>query len=115
LLAALLAIPAALYVIPAVEAAGTYSAWLKIVTPSWNGVVCLGAPATSNPPMSACPDPNVTGFADRYNLTGQWYWVEVYRERGAPFNDAIFGGKFYPNGTGFVRSPGPILLNGGLT
>ncbi len=107
LLAALLAIPAALYVIPAVEAAGTYSAWLKIVTPSWNGVVCPGAPATSTPQMKACPNAATTGFADRYNLTGQWYWVEVYHERGAPFNDILGGYKFYPNGTGFVRITWP--------
>ncbi|MEM0374897.1 MAG: hypothetical protein QXP43_01140, partial [Nitrososphaerota archaeon] len=106
LLAVLMAIPAALYVIPAVQAQGTYSAWLKIVTPSWNGVVCPGAPSTSTPPMKACPR-SPTGFADRYNLTGQWYWVEVYHERGHPFNDTVFGGKFYPNGTGFVRISWP--------
>jgi hypothetical protein len=113
LLAAMLAIPAALYVIPVVQAAGTYSAWLKIVTPSWNGVPCTGAPAVTNPPMRACPGAT-TGFADRYNLTGQWYWVEVYHERGAPFNDFLIstygvGGtnKFYPNGTGFVRITWP--------
>jgi hypothetical protein len=113
LLAAMLAIPAALYVIPVVQAAGTYSAWLKIVTPSWNGVPCTGAPAVTNPPMRACPSAT-TGFADRYNLTGQWYWVEVYHERGAPFNDFLIstygvGGtnKFYPNGTGFVKITWP--------
>lgn len=108
LLAVLLAIPAALYVIPSVQAEGTYSAWLKIVTPSWNGVECSGAttlPAAHR--MRACPDGSYTGFADRYNLTGQWYWVEVYHERGAPFNDAVFGGKFYPNATGFVRISWP--------
>jgi hypothetical protein len=114
LLAAMLAIPAALYVIPVVQAAGTYSAWLKIVTPSWNGVPCTGAPALTNPPMRACPNTAFTGFADRYNLTGQWYWVEVYHERGAPFNDVLFstygvGGtnKFYPNATGFVKITWP--------
>jgi hypothetical protein len=104
LLAAMLAIPAALYVIPVVQAAGTYSAWLKIVTPSWNGDVCPGAPVTSTPQMKACPDSATTGFADRYNLTGQWYFVEVYHERGAPFNDAVrYPQTFYPNGTGFVQ------------
>ncbi|MEM2857853.1 MAG: hypothetical protein QW263_02770 [Nitrososphaerota archaeon] len=102
LLAVLMAIPAALYVIPAVQAQGTYSAWLKIVTTSWNGVPCVagGTPA--------CPDATTTGFADRYNLTGQWYWVEVYQERGAPFNDAIFyPRKFDINATGFVRIEWP--------
>ncbi|MEM3169131.1 MAG: hypothetical protein QXM91_07425, partial [Nitrososphaerota archaeon] len=102
LLAVLMAIPAALYVIPAVQAQGTYSAWLKIVTTSWNGVPCVagGTPA--------CPDATTTGFADRYNLTGQWYWVEVYQERGAPFNDAVlYPKKFYPNATGFVRIEWP--------
>jgi hypothetical protein len=53
--------------------------------------------------MRACPNPATTGFADRYNLTGQWYFVEVYQERGAPFNDILFGGKFDPNETGFVE------------
>jgi hypothetical protein len=106
LLAAMLAIPAALYVIPVVQAAGTYSAWLKIVTPSWNGIPCLSAPVTSTPPMRACVDNTnpVTGFADRYNLTGRWYFVEVYHERGAPFNDVVrYPQTFYPNGTGFVQ------------
>jgi hypothetical protein len=87
LLAAMLAIPAALYVIPVVQAEPTYSAWLKIVTPSWNGVPCTGAPAPPTPPLRASPSTAFTGFADRYNLTRQWYWVEVYQERGAPFND----------------------------
>jgi len=107
-LAVLLAIPAALYVIPVVQAAGTHSAWLKIVTPSWNGVDCtpLITPQPSTPRMKACPG-STTGFADRYNLTGQWYWVEVYQERGAPFNDAVFYGKFYPNGTGFAKISWP--------
>jgi hypothetical protein len=104
LLAAMLAIPAALYVIPVVQAEGTYSAYLKIVTPSWNGVVCPGAPVTSTPQMRACPSTAFLGFADRYNLTGQWYFVEVYHERGAPFNDAVrYGPPLYPNGTGFVQ------------
>jgi hypothetical protein len=105
LLAVLLAIPVALYSAPLVSAQTTYSAWLKLVTPSWNGVPCPGAPVSSIPPMRACPNTAFTGFADRYNLTGDWYWVEVYHERGAPFNDAIKAGawKFYPNATGFVK------------
>jgi hypothetical protein len=59
--------------------------------------------------MRACPNTAFTGFADRYNLTGDWYWVEVYHERGAPFNDAIKAGawKFYPNATGFVKITWP--------
>jgi hypothetical protein len=109
LLAVLLAIPVALYSAPLVSAQTTYSAWLKLVTPSWNGVPCPGAPVSSIPPMRACPNTAFTGFADRYNLTGDWYWVEVYHERGAPFNDAIKAGawKFYPNATGFVKITWP--------
>jgi hypothetical protein len=104
LLAAMLAIPAALYVIPVVQATSDRTAWLKIVTPSWNGVVCPGAPVTSTPQMRACPSTAFLGFADRYNLTGQWYFVEVYQERGAPFNDVVrYPQTFYPNGTGFVQ------------
>jgi hypothetical protein len=50
-----------------------------------------------------------TGFADRYNLTSSWYWVEVYYERGAPYNDIIRPAtyKFYPNATGFVKISWP--------
>jgi hypothetical protein len=109
LLAVLLAIPVALYSAPLVSAQTTYSAWLKLVTPSWNGIPCPGAPVSSIPPMRACPNTAFTGFADRYNLTGDWYWVEVYHERGAPFNDAIKAGawKFYPNATGFVKITWP--------
>jgi len=106
LLAAMLAIPAALYVIPVVQATSVPHAWLKIVTPSWNGVTCPADPVTFWPPMRACPGAP-TGFADRYNLTKQWYFVEVYQERGAPFNDAVFYNKFYPNETGFVRITWP--------
>jgi hypothetical protein len=106
LLAAMLAIPAALYVIPVVQATPTYSAWLKIVTPSWNGVPCTGAPALTNPPMRACPSTAFTGFADRYNLTKFWYWVEVYHEN-LHTNTIIFYNKFYPNETGFVRITWP--------
>jgi hypothetical protein len=54
--------------------------------------------------MRACPSTAFLGFADRYNLTGQWYFVEVYQERGAPFNDVVrYPQTFYPNGTGFVQ------------
>jgi hypothetical protein len=102
LLAAMLAIPAALYVIPVVQATSDPHAWLKIVTPSWNGVQCSADPVTFWPPMRACPSTAFLGFADRYNLTKYWYWVEVYHEN-LHTGITLFQGKFYPNETGFVR------------
>ena len=93
LLAAMLAIPAALYVIPVVQAQPTYSAWLKIVTESWKG-------QSTNP---ALPNPNLRGFADRYNATN--VCVEVYRLKGGFGYDSA--GTFTPNGTGFVRITWP--------
>ncbi|MEM2548886.1 MAG: hypothetical protein QW689_00410, partial [Nitrososphaerota archaeon] len=104
LLAAMLVVPAVLVSMPVGLSAGRYSAWLKLVTPSWNGDYCLDSTTTP-----ACPDQTVTGFADRYNLTGQWYWVEVYYERGKPYNDIIKDStwKFYPNATGFVKISWP--------
>ncbi len=102
LLVAMLIVPAVLVAVPVIQAQTTYSAWLKLVTTSWNGQPCIagGTPACVGA---------TTGFADRYNLTANWYWVEVYHEkRGAPFNDVVFAGKFYPNGTGFVLISWPV-------
>jgi hypothetical protein len=105
LLAAMLAIPAALYVIPVVQATPDRSAWLKIVTPSWNGEQCSADPVTFWPPMRACPGAT-TGFADRYNLTKQWYFVEVYHEN-LHTGITLYRGPFYPNETGFVKITWP--------
>ncbi|MEM2932382.1 MAG: hypothetical protein QXI61_06030, partial [Nitrososphaerota archaeon] len=102
LLAAMLVVPAVLVSMPVGLSAGRYSAWLKLVTPSWDGVDCGWG-------TLACPDPTATGFTDRYNLTDSWYWVEVYYERGKPYNDIIKDStwKFYPNATGFVKISWP--------
>ncbi|MEM3395696.1 MAG: hypothetical protein QXT12_06785, partial [Nitrososphaerota archaeon] len=104
LLAAMLVVPAVLVSMPVGLSAGRYIARLKLVTPSWNGENCLPSTTTL-----ACPDKTVTGFADRYNLTDKWYWVEVYYERGKPYNDIIKDSTwyFYPNATGFVKISWP--------
>ncbi len=105
LLAALLAIPAALYVLPAVEAQTTYSAWLKIVTDSWDGAAY--GDGFTTPVMPAGID-----FPGRYNATN--VCVELYRflnpnsQDPAPltaYDGPINAGS--PNGTGFIKVSWP--------
>jgi hypothetical protein len=104
LLALLLALPTAFmataFIAPAVGQP-TYSAWLKIVTDSWDG----SGPLT--PVFPAAP-----GFPDRYNATN--VCVELYkfknpnRQDPAPLNSwegPIRAGS--PNGTGFIRVSWP--------
>ena len=60
LLAAMLAIPAALYVIPVVQATPDRSAWLKIVTEAWKGVYLEEDPADDPATWTlAFPDPDL--------------------------------------------------------
>jgi hypothetical protein len=104
LLALLLALPTAFmataFIAPAVGQTN-YSAWLKIVTDSWDG----SGPLT--PVFPAAP-----GFPDRYNATN--VCVELYRFKNpnrqdpAPLNSwegPIKAGS--PNGTGFIRVSWP--------
>jgi hypothetical protein len=104
LLALLLALPTAFmataFIAPAVGDQN-YSAWLKIVTESWDGT---GA----DTPVF----PDGPGFADRYNATN--VCVELYRFKNpnrqdpAPLNSwegPIKAGS--PNGTGFIRVSWP--------
>ncbi|MDW8073435.1 MAG: carboxypeptidase-like regulatory domain-containing protein [Nitrososphaerota archaeon] len=72
-----------------------YSAWLKLVTDSWDGTK---VPGYVTPVLPEGP-----GFPDRYNVTNAC--VEVYRLKGV--GGADFAGSFYPNGTGFVRVEWP--------
>jgi hypothetical protein len=104
LLALLLALPTAFmataFIAPAVGQTN-YSAWLKIVTESWDG------DGTDTPVF-----PDGPGFADRYNATN--VCVELYRFKNpnrqdpAPLNSwegPIKAGS--PNGTGFIRVSWP--------
>ncbi|RLI00917.1 hypothetical protein DRO31_07730, partial [Candidatus Bathyarchaeota archaeon] len=90
-----------------ISAAGK-SAWLKIVTPAWRGTSCgiydgidTGFASDSietNTP--ACP--SGAGFAERFNVTYQRAFVEVY---GIKPNLELMQlqGTFEPNATGFVK------------
>lgn len=110
LLVAMLALSTVIVSMPEAESQTLRFAWLKLTTPSWSGTTSMtGCPGLTVLPlahrMAACPNPLVTGFADRYNLTADWYFVEVYRETASL--GTFFHGKFYPNATGFVRITWP--------
>ena len=94
LLATLMIAATAVAFAPTVKAQEEYSVWLKLVSTSWYGTDIF-------------PDPAHTGFPERYNLTSDWYFVEVYHQRGNPYNDTLYAGVFYPNGTGFVKVSWP--------
>ncbi|GBC70039.1 hypothetical protein HRbin01_01747 [archaeon HR01] len=107
LLALLLALPttflATAYLAPAFGQTN-YSAWLKIVTDSWDGINYFGFQTPVNP--------DGIGFADRYNVTN--VCVELYRFKNpgglnpAPliqYDGPINAGS--PNGTGFIRISWP--------
>jgi len=107
LLALLLALPTAFmataFIAPAVGQTN-YSAWLKIVTDSWDGATYPG--------FQTPVRPTGVGFPDRYNATN--VCVELYkfknpnRDSPAPLNSwegPIKAGS--PNGTGFIRVSWP--------
>jgi hypothetical protein len=100
LLALLLALPTAYvataFLAPTV-AEPDLSAWLKIVTASWDGAPYPGF-VTRVRPVG-------TGFADRYNVTGLNVCVELYRLKPVGFDGPISAGS--PNGTGFIRVSWP--------
>ncbi|RLE45546.1 MAG: hypothetical protein DRJ31_11110, partial [Candidatus Methanomethylicota archaeon] len=86
-----------------------YSAWLKIVTTSWNGVPDPSALPGNFMPMF----PAGEGFADRFNVTGQEAFVEVYGIK--PEASLIqLQGTFEPNATGFVKISWTVEDNWGL-
>jgi hypothetical protein len=112
LLALLLALPTAFmataFIAPAVGQTN-YSAWLKIVTDSWNAVPY---PGFSTPVNATFPGSERLGFADRYNVTN--VCVELYKFKNpgsvspAPLNSwegPINAGS--PNGTGFIKVSWP--------
>jgi hypothetical protein len=112
LLALLLALPTAFmataFIAPAVGQTN-YSAWLKIVTDSWNAVPY---PGFSTPVNATFPGSERLGFADRYNVTN--VCVELYKFKNpgsvspAPLNNwegPINAGS--PNGTGFIKVSWP--------
>jgi hypothetical protein len=108
LLAVLLLVPVLLVsgvLIDVSQAQPRRSAWLKLVTESWKGVDVVESPDDPDTWTLVLPDPGLTGFADRYNVTNAC--VEVYRlKSGGGFDRA---GTFYPNGTGFVRIEWPTF------
>jgi hypothetical protein len=108
LLALLLALPTAFMAtafIAPVSAQPTFSAWLKIVTDSWDGAT-IGSFPTPVQPVGP-------GFADRYNATNvcvELYWFRNPDRRGpAQYNFADFERRFAgsPNATGFIRISWP--------
>ncbi|MEM3922174.1 MAG: hypothetical protein QXG25_04765, partial [Nitrososphaerota archaeon] len=88
----------AISVIPSPSTAQTnYEIWMKLVTTQWDG----------KPGEPVFPNPANTTLPGRYNLTDRWYFVEVFHQRGKPYNDTLYGGIFRPNGTGFVKVSWP--------
>ena len=80
-----------------ISAAG-YSAWLKIVTTSWKGTNDPWLLSGNFMPMF----PAGEGFAERFNVTAQEAFVEVYSIK----YDTLavqHEGTFEPNATGFVK------------
>ncbi|BAJ50413.1 hypothetical protein CSUB_C0553 [Candidatus Caldarchaeum subterraneum] len=107
MLALLLALPTAFLgaaIVTPAFAQPNYTAWLKIVTASWDGAPYVaGAPPVQ---------PTGVGFADRYNVTN--VCVELYKFKNpsgastAPLDSwegPIRAGS--PNGTGFIRVSWP--------
>jgi hypothetical protein len=110
LLALLLALPTAFmataYIAPAVGEE-TYSAWLKIVTDSWDGTDDTTLPGSTTPVMPVGID-----FPGRYNVTN--VCVELYRFTNpdrlspAPLNRWDPPRKMgSPNATGFIQITWP--------
>jgi hypothetical protein len=110
LLALLLALPTAFmataYIAPAVGEE-TYSAWLKIVTDSWDGTDDTTLPGSTTPVMPVGID-----FPGRYNVTN--VCVELYRFTNpdrlspAPLNRLDPPRKLgSPNATGFIQITWP--------
>ncbi|MEM0452977.1 MAG: hypothetical protein QW382_07700, partial [Nitrososphaerota archaeon] len=97
-------VAAALITTPVVAAGG--SAWLKIVSTEWVGTSCAG----STTPM--CPAG--TAFQERYNVTGQRAFVEVYAIDPATskVRERQFIGE--PNATGFVKISWSVADDWGL-
>jgi len=89
-------------------AAAGKSAWLKIVTSAWKGASCgiydgiSTGFADDAPGVNTPMCPGGSGFADRFNVTGQEAFVEVYGIDPS-FGSLQFEGTFEPNATGFVK------------
>ncbi|RLG07412.1 MAG: hypothetical protein DRN68_05415, partial [Thaumarchaeota archaeon] len=106
LLLSTVAVASTAFIAP-VSAAGK-SAWLKIVTSAWKGTSCgiydgiSTGFANDAPGVNTPMCPGGSGFADRFNVTGQEAFVEVY---GIKPNFELFQkqGTFEPNATGFVK------------
>ncbi|MEM4466367.1 MAG: hypothetical protein QXH49_02760, partial [Nitrososphaerota archaeon] len=99
-------VAAALITTPVVAAGG--SAWLKIVSTEWIGTSCAGSTTLM------CPDPTVRTFPERYNVTGQRAFVEVYAIDPVTLKvrERQFVGE--PNATGFVKISWNVADDWGL-
>ncbi|MCD6536727.1 MAG: hypothetical protein J7K49_06850, partial [Thaumarchaeota archaeon] len=111
ILLALLVLSTIVIAVPLIStpaAAAGKSAWLKIVTSAWKGTSCgiydgidtgfANDAAGRNTPM--CP--GGSEFAERFNVTGQEAFVEVYGIK-PNFELMQLQGTFEPNATGFVK------------
>ncbi|MEM5778752.1 MAG: hypothetical protein QXK49_03945, partial [Candidatus Aenigmatarchaeota archaeon] len=88
------------FVLP-IQAAAQETAWLKVVTPSWNN------PGGEFNPI---PNPAFKGVGDRYNVTNAF--VELYTTMPAVSEEPILLGTFRTNGTGFVQIKWPTIYAG---
>ncbi|MEM4402564.1 MAG: hypothetical protein QW376_08825, partial [Candidatus Caldarchaeum sp.] len=100
LLALLLALPTAFLgaAVLTTQAQTTYSAWLKIVTDSWNGVPFSGFTTPANGTF-------IGGFADKYNATNVCVFLVHFKANLTQWDPPVSAGS--PNGTGFIQVSWP--------
>jgi len=87
------------FVLP-LQAQAYETAWLKVVTPSWNKPTAAFSPT---------PDPTATTVPDRFNVTNAL--VELYTVMPAVGGRVLLG-TFHTNGTGFVQIKWPTTYGG---